>query len=694
MTMTGPSLLMTMSDIAGLARVQRPVVSMWRSRTANSDAPFPRPVAQQRGQDLFDARQVGAWLTETKRGNNPDASADAAAHAALDRAAHTEESTFHPVSALLALRSVIGGPLGSLSRDDLLDAADEHDPDDESFYRELEGIGSSALTVLAGYVDALVEAAYSEPAAFEKLMADRFKLGVRDIGDTALGGPGLQLMAVAALALAATQPGEPVFVDATGSASDVILAIAASENDGTGLTVVATRDANSAARLLRRRLLVHRISRESLAIGADGSFSVSGSVVHVAHLPPANNAAMSAAEMLTAIDNIALQMDDEQLAVILAPSSVLCDRGLSRAADELRSAVLRSGRLRAIVRLPVGLLTHKPQQAQAIWVLGAAHEQVELAARWTLVADLTAVELDAVAIDDLVSDLVASLGARATVRAHAFRFARLVLTRTLLASRDSLVAGARSISAKSGAPGAALAVRAEELIHALNVATDAAPRLLQLAIEPTTGAEQVAPTATAAVEQLIAAGHLRYVPGNRLEPGDVIEGGADADGIRLIGPAEVLGELALGRRRIDRLRFAGAYPAGRVTEPGDVVFCTSPQPRAIVDVDGTSVVVYPARILRINVDNPHGLLSAVLAADINATPVAHRVWRRWSLRQVPSSQRGALAEALAEIRTQQERASERLARLDELISLLMNGATSDGFTVSTKTNTVPTKGTP
>jgi hypothetical protein len=38
MTMTGPSLLMTMSDIAGLARVQRPVVSMWRSRTANSDA--------------------------------------------------------------------------------------------------------------------------------------------------------------------------------------------------------------------------------------------------------------------------------------------------------------------------------------------------------------------------------------------------------------------------------------------------------------------------------------------------------------------------------------------------------------------------------------------------------------------------------------------------------------------------------
>jgi hypothetical protein len=56
---------MTMSDVAALARVQRPVVSVWRSRAAATEIPFPAPVTHDRGQDLFDAALIGAWLAET-----------------------------------------------------------------------------------------------------------------------------------------------------------------------------------------------------------------------------------------------------------------------------------------------------------------------------------------------------------------------------------------------------------------------------------------------------------------------------------------------------------------------------------------------------------------------------------------------------------------------------------------------------
>ena len=678
MTTTESALLMTMSDIAALARVQRPVVSVWRTRAAHTDTPFPTPVFRARGQEFFDADQVGSWLTETQRGNNPEAAADAAAHAAPPRIEQAEQDTFPAVTALLTLRSLIGGPLSVLSPDDLLDAADEHDPDDNMLYREVESAGG-AREPLARYVDDLVEAAYTEAAAFERLMADR-----RDLGDTTVSSLALDLMSRTATALAATQPGDPVVVDVTGSVGDVLIAIAKDETAARDLTVITASDDSEMARLARRRLAVHRIPCRTVDVQNDGVFTVAGNAVHVAQFPPASDATMSPVGMLSAIDQIVLQMDPTQLAVVMAPSSVLSDANLEREADQARSALLRSRRVRAIVRLPVGLRPRKPQQAQTIWVLGDAYARVELAERWTMVADLSTIPLDQVAIDDLVSDLVAALGDLATVRAHAFRFARLVLTRTLLASHDSLVAGARAAARPSTRRGAALAVRIGELVGSLGSDPDDAG-LDRLTVDPVTPA---AAARMSSVEQLIASGHLRYIPGNRLNPDDIDDDRADAAGIRIIGPAEVLGEHPLGHRRIDRLRFAGEYPAGRVTEPGDVVFCTSPRPAAIVDTEGTSVVAYPARILRVNPSDPNGLLAEVVAVDVMSLAPTHKQWKTWLLRQTEHRQRAALSDALASIRLQQERALERLAKLDELTSLLMTGLTAGSLTL-THTSDLP-----
>ena len=683
MSTTESARLMTMSDIAALARVQRPVVTVWRTRAALTDTPFPAPVVREGGQEFFDAGQIGSWLAKTRRGNNPQAAEDAAAHAAPPRIAQIYGDSFPKVTALLTLRSMIGSPLSALSPDDLLDAADEHDPDDNMLYREVESAGEARET-LARYVDELVEAAYTEAAAFESLMTDRSRVYRRVLGDATVSSTALYLMSRTAAALAATHPGDPVVVDVTGSVGDVLIAISKDETAARDLTVITASDDSKTARLARRRLAVHRILHTTVDIQSDGSFAVAGNAVHVARFPPVSDAAMSVVGMLSAIDQIVLQMDPTQLAVVMAPSSVLSDAKLEREADQVRSSLLRSGRVRAIVRLPVGLRPNKPQQAQSIWVLGDAYARVELAERWTMVADLSSIPLDQVAIDDLVSDLVAALGDLATVRAHAFRFASLVLTRTLLASRDSLVAGARERVRRSLREGAALAVRIDQLLGTLSSESYAAG-LDRLAVEPVTPAGAAT---TLSVEQLISAGYLRYIPGNRLDPHDIHHGTADAAGIRIIGPAEVLGVHPLGHRRIDRLRFAAEYPVGRVTEPGDVVFCTTPRPAAIVDTEGTSVVAYPARILRINPSDPNGLLAEVVAADVTSLTSTYKQWRRWILRQTEHRQRAALSDSLASIRLQEQRARARLAHLDELSSLLMTGVTA-GTLMLTHTSDLP-----
>jgi hypothetical protein len=227
-------------------------------------------------------------------------------------------------------------------------------------------------------------------------------------------------------------------------------------------------------------------------------------------------------------------------------------------------------------------------------------------------------------------------------------------------------------------------VRAEELLGELSTGPSVPP-LDGFTIEPVTPS---AATATATAEQLISAGHLRYIPGNRLDPDDITVGATDAGSIRIIGPEEVAGSLPLGNRSIDRLRFAGEYPAGRVTEPGDVVFCTIPRPAAIVDTEGTSVVVFPARILRINPSDPNGLLADVLAADIATLAHAHKRWQSWPFRQTSPQQRGVLAGTLASLRLQREQARDRLARLDELAALLTSGVTA-GTIALTQTSDIP-----
>jgi len=669
----GAALRISLAEIAALAQVKRPVVSMWRSRSRATSTPFPEPVRVIRGQQLFDAGEVGTWLESTRHGNNPQAVADMAAFARGDSARTDPEAAFAAQTALVTLHRLTGGPLAGLDRDDLLDAADDADPDDEFLYSEIEGLGRTAPAA-AAHADQLVDAAYSPAAAFEQLLGGRFRAGLRGQAETALAQPAVDLAARTAVELAAGNgTGRPVFVDSTPGGSDLLVKVLNLLPEDADPLILTRDGRDQASRTARRRLLVHGARRRPLAVSDGGQFTVGAPAVHVASYPPPGTPDLAAPDILADIENTVLQMDDSQRGVVMAPAAVLTDALDDAKAAAVRSDLLRSGRVRAIVRLPAGLVPAKARQALGLWVLGPAHASVPIAERWTMVADLTDTPFTADAVQDLVGDLAVSLGTAGLIRAHAMRFARTVPTSRLLARRGALV---RHAAARRNGPTAAeQAVRADQLVAQLNDPA-AAPAPLPVRVSLGHGAPS-----TEMVDVLLSQGHLRYIQGVRLAAGLPV---ADDGGARVLGPADLGRGAGKGRRgpavrRIDRLVLAANHPTARLTEPGDVVFATVPTPAATVDAEGGAVVEYPARVLRISGADPGGLMPELLAADINAA--ASKDWRHWALRLVPHAAAQQLQHVLGLLEQERGAAQLRLDRLTELTTLLRDGVSAGGLAV-------------
>lgn len=666
-------LLLSMSEIASLAQVRRPVVTVWRARAAGSDHPFPSPVTKRGTQLLFDAEQIAAWLEQTGRGNNTRADGDVAAHAA-----RPESTSIDSVTALLALRASIGRPLAGLSRDELLDEADGVDPDDAAFFSEVDE--TRDLTGAALYVEELVDAAYGEAPAFERVLAADRRTTSPTTPGPVLTAAGIRFVASIAGGLVSARTTEvlPMLVDSTGSAAEVIIDLTRAEEFAELVVSIGHTHTDDASadelRMLRRRLLVHSITHVENQIGREA-----GPKQHLAIFGSAPSTS-DAATILDAIDDLAVSLDDSQLALVVAPSSVLTDGGLGHAADDLRSGILRSGQVRAIVRLPAGLRAGMSRQSLTVWVLGSAHPAVDLADRWTMVADLSALPHVSGIDDDLVSDLVASLSDHPTVRAHAFRFARPVFTRQLLARRGSLVqpsaGGPRPQDPTAPVEGT---LQVERLLDEL--------ALVRMSVTPTATDDRATRNRTRTIAQRIDSRELRYLPGNRL-PADLVNPIPATRGrVTAIGPDEILGELPIGARSVDRLRFAAEQPSGRLSEPGDVIFVTSPRPRAIVDREGLSVVQYPARILRIQPDGDEQLLPDVVAFDVNLRETSDTAWRTWTSRGVAPHNRSTFEGALDVIRGERAAALARVGLLDKLETALTTAVTRGDLTVTTTPDT-------
>lgn len=631
--MTKPSALhLSLADVARLAGVQRPVASMWRKRELPGQ-PFPTPVATVDGQERFDAFEIADYLTATGRGNTTVEREDVAAHARLAGADQLPEPvTVAGLTALLTLATFTDTPLAQLSDADLTGLASEVDPDNSFLRREIDALGPH-LHTLATHAEALADASYTSPAAFELLLRQQQHRTLPDRAALALRAEALELVAQVAGALAEDAGWTaPLFVDVTDSSGDLILTTIKGYAAEPAPSAATLSLDTPSARLLRRRLQVHDLHRVPVTVDADGDFSIAtgrfdGSV-HVVQLPTLAILAMSDVEVLDAVGDLVVQLADDSRVVVIGPASALIDRPTSAEADRARDAVLRSGRLRAAIRLPAGLVVRSPRQHLALWALGPAHADVPIADRWTVVGDLSTAVLDETVIQDVVTDVVAAMTGPRQQGSHAYRFARPVATATLIPGRKSLVAGPARAS---------------------------------------TGAAR-----TVTLGDAVGARICRVIPGNRVRSEDVMPHGR-----RVVGPGELTGSVAFGSRGVDPLTFPSAYPGSRYTEAGDVVFCTAPRVAAWVDREGGSVVLSPARSVRIVTDPESGippLVPDVIAADITAAGDA-KDWRRWPLRLVPRDRQGTLAVELDQIAAHRADLEAKLADLQAQAARAIDDAT-------------------
>lgn len=266
-----PSLLqMSLADVARAAGVERPVASMWRKR-ALAGHTFPDPVARVAGQDRFDAFEVADYLSATGRGRRTVDRDDIVAHAHLPAAPDLDgPALFHGLSALLTLVAHSGAPLSSLSAAELLAQADELDPGDVMVARELRHL-QTHLPTLARYADALADASYSAPAAFELLLRQQVARGVAEHAPVALRDDALAPVSRAAAALAAEAGWEsPLFVDSTDSSGDLLLAVSRAFRGEPAASVASLlRDAPT-SRLRLRRLRVHDVHHVALTTDSNG----------------------------------------------------------------------------------------------------------------------------------------------------------------------------------------------------------------------------------------------------------------------------------------------------------------------------------------------------------------------------------------------------------------------------------------
>lgn len=658
--------LMTMRDIAELCQVSRPVVTIWRrrDRVRGEVLPFPIALVDEGGRELFVSAEVLAWLEQTGRGNNTDVRGELMAHARPPLVSTPGVDSHDAVMAMLCLKALTGASLNDLSDEDLLDLADEADPDDEALYREIDGLGAGRL-VLARYVDALAEAAYGVGAAADQVR-DRLS---RDAGQSdraaTLAAPAHELVAQLVAALAIDLDSGPVTVwDATGGATDLAQKAVTALAEQLDCTLGVPGE-GLWARRRRREALIRRLMLTS-------SMPEGGSAVVVGQFPHAATPEMTPGEVLTAIDDIQLELGTGQRGVVLGPAAVLCDRLRDTEADQHRDDLIRGlGQLRAVIRLPAGLLPGRSRQQLGLWVLGPP-QQESLADRWVAAADLGDHELTAAVIGGLVTDVVTAMGPVRIGSTHSFHFAGVLRTADLLAGKGDLVPpGARPDHGRPAQP-AELVLAVEQIMRSLR---DQRPGL------PLTGWSVGAgddPTRQRAVSlgSLVARRGVIRVPGTRMSTVTSTVSG----GVRVLGVDDVVGAGDSTPLRIDPLVLEATYPRARRTEPGDVVFVTRPRPAAIVDRDGMSVVRYPAAVLRCA--DRSGIVPDVVAASINGLPRTARAWRTWSIPMVSPEGGPSLSFALHDVETERQRHRRRLRELDELSALLIDGVASGAMAVA------------
>ncbi|CAM2853264.1 hypothetical protein [Skermania piniformis] len=469
---------LTMQDVADLAKVRRPVVSMWRKRPVvrGVSMPFPDATEVVAGVERFDAVAVTEWLERTGRGNNAGAALDVAAVAAPSGA------TVEDVLTLLCWQVLTGADLGGTTWDERVAAARAFDPDDTLLLREMQGLRPDDAVL--DFVDDLIGASLGSADALSRLDRGRLtrELGVRDLTPAAIG----LVRCVARAAVAYLGEG-------TALVGDDPLALAVA--DGFEQIVIPSD------RSLRRRAVV---------IGVSVSDVVPRSRVVVRSL-----AGLDPAAALDRADEALLGLERDDIAVLLGPASALCD-DLAGPLQSRRAGTLRVRNLIAALRLPRGMWRAAHRQSLGVWVCrGGAAEP----SPW--VADLAAGRL---VLDDLEADVA---GALARSGNRAYRYARRIDVARVLAAGALVPRGTRALRIRGLDAPAHL-----DRVHRATELTATTPDPLDVLVAPAPGRVELR---RRSLGELQADGLVAVKRGSRIDAAH-----ASADGTVVVLPEATL----------------------------------------------------------------------------------------------------------------------------------------------------------
>ncbi|WP_068260421.1 hypothetical protein [Janibacter limosus] len=653
---------MSLADIASLAHVQRAVVSMWRRRPSvrGELVPFPEPFETREGQEFFAMSDVVAWLETTGRGNNCDVRADALGHARpfvlLDDAV-----MLTALDALLCLKARTGLDLVELPADEIVTHASEADPTDDHLVRELVAAGDD-LSTLAAYAERLSDSMWDAASAHHRIRTRWTTRSVRSRAE--LSGGALDLLGEIGAAIALDVEGDIVIHDPLSSDTDLVDAVLTQLGEGVSAHVLVSGD-SVGARAARR---LHWTQGRTVVDAAP-----EGILPLVVSRVPVPDGASDPASVLKSADDVQLDLRDQQRALVVGPASVMCDALRDAELDQQRDHFIRLGRLRCALRLPLGLVADGSRLVLGLWVLGGEPASVRVEARRLATADLTNEAPQPDVVNDVATDVVASLtdSSRAT---HAFRYARLHLTSLLLAGSGPIVAlgsGPDRVTMRSGAAGV---VGVSQMAAELEEQAWLSP-LDGVTLEPGEAAGSDVGISIDAAER---GGLVSIHSGSRID----VAAPATLSGVRIVD-AQAVHDPAGPRRGLDPLELEQSWPRARRTEPGDVIFCASPRPAAVVDHEGFSVVAFPARLLRCSPDR--GMVPEAVARAINDLPSHSPRWRNWRVPQVPVDQAAILGTVLRQLGSDEIRTRERLSRLSSLAKELAQGVAAGALILTPKT---------
>jgi hypothetical protein len=688
---------MSMPEIAGLAGVQRPVVTNWRRRRLG----FPAPVAGDASHPLFDARQVADWLVMTGRKNRGDIEAELSLYtlAGLARS-YLGTDLVAAVTALICLRYLID-PKEALAdgTDDVMASLRERavavDPDNEMLLSEIRDIPEDAGW-LARLVDELVESAWDCHHASERIMASRHRFRASPLFENAVTPELARLIAeVSGARERARRTSSLTLADPAAGAGDLMVAV----TDLLGLDheprCVAAEVDPALVRLVRRRLIMRGIRTADIDIQAAAGLPPSSAdpdalVTQIPYQPAED---LDPFAILDFVDEAALHLPADRFAVVLGPASVLVG-DLSTGPAGRRADLLKADMVEAVIRLPGGCVPYRPGYETALWVLTQGR-----GSRWSgrvLLADVSDRPLTADVVRDLAEDVVTWRRDGYTPAAHHRVYGVQADVGSLVGALGPLIAARRPASPRERKTGADTRITLVTQYGADldRIGATATAERHHVRTELLTAADRH-PTAES-VGALTRQRRLIARKGTRIKAGDVDPSGHHV----VVGSEEILGDRRLGERRVDREVFASRYPKAKLTQPGDVLVTMTPRPGAIIDWNGYAIAEYPVRILRIPPVEAEQftprVLCALLFGDGSGTRPTGAVRAADSVNEqrllvLPPGQVRAFDELLSSIDGRRALARREIDMLDELREVATAGLT-DGTLTLVSDDTQPQRG--